>query len=984
MIREPAPAALGLQGELRHALEGKGLTKYVRPSERSSLLEGAARVAFPRTDESTLRLISNLLELAISRMDQVSDRLAARELFGLSKKSRRRSLQQREANAGLSYEPPKARHTFRTAYKPRIIDEISEIILHIESEGAVPARDVQVKAERQYVPRRGIEQQFTQLRKGGSRVILFYGDAGTGKSTLASKLAEQCTYSPEDIPILNLNDEDLLMARVIDYLNMHGDCAPSGDRLVQLRAFARALACPDSPRVIILDGAQSWKTVQLLLPENMEELQSIVLITSREAILPKGIGAALLIQNMTEAEATSMIKARVTELADEDAARLANALDCRPLAIEHGCTLYLESEEVQSAQEFCATLQLDVVALFDSVTHEVKLTAIYRRLLAVLGNDPDRSHAWKLLLLLLAGIPDADTEILRQLWLQSGQDQGYNIREIDAAKHLAGMSLRRALHDLERLALISVSSEIDMTAGLDAAEERRTPRYANIKMHRLTHQILRSLVKPEDIMAAERVFSAIQLVLDDVDWHGGMAVPHQLMHWSAHVDHALRTVSKFTPGLSRRIELTRIFAFMLCCHRQWGTGDHYTQISLLFFDIASQDADSDHLSARDRSSLAIELMLSGVLDYMLPEHASLKNRIIDAIEDPQLYDPNIGSPWFFFGIRAKTDRLFSEGTSRLRSAKRTRDHLMRARWAQSLGSIEIDRDNWDRADAFFESSFASATHVPEIEAKRIAYETALRAAIMHLKTGKEQNLTSWKDRIVALTEDEPWRNVWLDDKSTKDRINYALSSIELHRLYQQWLAADPEVGENLTTIMDEQDRLLKEFNIRSWQRALAYDRFRAYALRDLCQADRYLTAFHERLDSGVTGPDEEENITEVRRPDDPMSSDCIILNIAEAKLVLNHSEFHSWDKSGLVKMADRTMKLGLAAERAGLPRYWQAEAIMTGVMLGRLSSFPNASLLDRLGALARDLLTDIGRVDRLALYDRVAAGEIGSIWLLAD
>lgn len=171
--------------------------------------------------------------------------------------------------------------------------------------------------------------------------------------------------------------------------------------------------------------------------------------------------------------------------------------------------------------EFCAMLRLDIVELLDSVPNEVKLTAIYRMLINTLSNDPNRVHTWRLLLLLLAGIPVADTEILRRLWLHGNYGTHRQNDDPEIKNRLARVSLDQALRDLQRLALVKVSGGTNVNADL-IRPETGIALYSNVTMHTLTHKIMRSLVNPEAITSAERVFLTIKTILDEADWRGGL------------------------------------------------------------------------------------------------------------------------------------------------------------------------------------------------------------------------------------------------------------------------------------------------------------------------------------------------------------------------------------------------------------------------------------------------------------------------------
>lgn len=558
-----------IDAELKEYIRN-GISEYFRRSVRAPLLERIGLILFPDTNTETANdLLKQLFTWAIPQLSTGVRRKAAHELLLTGG-----TLQDRRGRAAKHYRRKPVRNkrsewtlhpeTFRTGakYEPAIREELGIILRDAAraGRGARAGLSDENNAADSYIPRPDMEQKYIKLPAQERQLALLYGDAGTGKSMLAKSVARHITFDEADILTLHAGSEDLLIRAMNDFIQRDQGDAPSGHKAIVAAEFAQLLTQPQAPRVVIIDNVADWQEARLLLPENLSDLRSFVIITSREQILPNGTGVALLVDNMTQPQAAAMVKDRVPSISDSDADSLATELDCRPLAIEHGCALIRQYK--MQAQDFIAMLRADVVALFDAApTTEMKLTAIYRRMIERISTDPSLVNATKLLGVLLVVEAMVDDTLVSNIWMELSKA---NERGSHSGFHMVQeLALKSATQDLQRLALIQVEPEED---------------HNMLRMHDLTHSILHSLRVREIAEIAEAALRAVAETLDTEQWTLGDPLPHEWMHWTGSAERIFHSLKMGQTDADKAVFTSppalHLSAFLLRTRRQWGSPCH--------------------------------------------------------------------------------------------------------------------------------------------------------------------------------------------------------------------------------------------------------------------------------------------------------------------------------------------------------------------------------------------------------------------------
>lgn len=266
-----------------------------------------------------------------------------------------------------------------------------------------------------YVQRPDLQTQFQEairtLQKRGKRVLVFRGDAGTGKSTLALTLAPTIVESDDDVVVIRTHSDRRLTDDILKYFRRKGvDASGWTDRDARRRLRQR-LTGEDAPPVVVLDNVSDRETLDDLLPE--EEPRSFVFVTCRKKLISGERGAEITVGSMAAEEAEAMVETRLSGRSDEAVKALALRLGFRPLAIEHACT-YLRQKESMTVEQFCEALDRSLAEILDSLPGEETITAIYRMILKELES---RANTLRLLdLVLCSPLLSVKRRTPRLLW----------------------------------------------------------------------------------------------------------------------------------------------------------------------------------------------------------------------------------------------------------------------------------------------------------------------------------------------------------------------------------------------------------------------------------------------------------------------------------------------------------------------------------------------------------------------------------------
>ena len=834
--------------------------------------------------------------------------------------------------------------------KDSIWPRLADILLELERAALARAalNEARSKAAPRSIFRNTLMEQVREIVNRGTDLVLLYGDAGTGKSTLARDVAENLV-GPADLVVINAGSESRLVEDLTDYLHMAGAQSIPGQQVLLMRAFAYSLSGGTTPQVVVIDGAEYWETIESLLPRSHGPAQPTIIVTGRVNLFPDGIGEVVHVQNMTSAEAIRMVVDRLA-VAEDDARLLADELDGRPLALEHACSILKSDRGPKSIQALCEMLRADVVGTLDLASADAKLGTIYRRLLEQIRADAERSPTARLLDLLICLGPSVSHENLRSVWMTaSGTDD--QAGSDDARGRIAYLSLKKSLDELGDLALIRLTKR---------AESQDAEAF-DYEMHALTHRLMRSL-SPESLEpAALHTFNAVTRQLRDAGWQTGVPVPHDWTHWLPSLRAAFDALDK--SNAARVIgdhSLAYIMAFIVRCRRQNGEGkEHFGA----WCPTCDYDAFATHDSA-NVGGLAIELLSSGQLDGQPDD---VERKIMADVSEPQIHDCRMGSPWLppqlIYGIGSTVATISDSSWAAL--LRRSIEGTEAVRY-QMLGSLFAGNCEWVLAESCFEASYAATATQRDIWSRAFLTETGLRAITAGLKAGRVPG--HWLERLSGLMDSaEQWAGVPLDDLQLGNRIRLMASAIHLANIY--WRGPDDNTDADARTVVAQNYDLLAMYARNTNQPfarwtiyyPLLYDLGRAHALVDLSEAERIFTDLLETLHG--------------KQP-----RMCAILHLALLKIDATRAV---GDAQALAQHVQMAQNLPFTHPEVSYVPYWKADFSLSTWALAQLAGCDEELLSElRLDASARAQV--IGRPDRFAMAERVASGELSPVWLFMD
>ena len=373
---------------------------------------------------------------------------------------------------------------------------------------AAPSRPPSVLASdatARYIERPEYIEKFKAARDDGSKVFLLYGDGGSGKTTLAKHYAALIADG-RSIAFFRAHDNTLLSADLSDYLSHHEERGAVGDTGSLARAFALRLERGNVSAPVIIDDAQSWKTVELLLPADLACLTTHVIITSRAAILPTGAGSPLWIDMMSDKQATAMIRNRLSGISPGDVAILTAALDCRPLAIEHGCALIALGLTPSMLRDM---LEFDPVTVIDSIRGDHKLTTIYRQIIKTLEDDAD--------------LPTGALPILDCLLLANGfVAAAWDVRKALVTSTIFWGTYRHPQSAIAHLGFTSGMAKLEHLSIVKTSENFGTP---PTTIHPLTLSLLKRIRSTQIYGIALEYLSILSAELKAREWRPGRPLP---------------------------------------------------------------------------------------------------------------------------------------------------------------------------------------------------------------------------------------------------------------------------------------------------------------------------------------------------------------------------------------------------------------------------------------------------------------------------
>ncbi|WP_262064039.1 ATP-binding protein [Streptomyces sp. STR69] len=811
------------------------------------------------------------------------------------------------------------------------------------------------RPEAGYVNRPELEAQFNSLMLDSKRIILLHGDAGTGKSTLARHLVRNFLKVDVDhyIPTVSGHSEDSLHESLATFLEARGKSTRGMDRFSLAREFKSLLKGSDGPTIVLLDNIEEQVVLDSLVPT---QPASRVIVTSRKLMLNASkVEGWIDVQNMNSAESRALVRLHTgNELNDRDVATLADALDRRPLAIEHGCALLRIGDE--TVQELCSTLQFDTAGLLDTAETsfaEAKLTTIYRNLLKKLSENDSSVDAVRLLDVLAFADTFVGLDVVMPIWQAAIPVPVGRSRVSRQAANLAKRRLKAAMKELESLSLVRIV-------------EGEPPNSDHLAIHGLTRAIIRGLRQDESMHVAERMLEEVLFLLDKAHWKGGDSIGHMLAHWGPSVRESLLSLGAISVEGVERLQVLRIYAFLLRASRQQGKlGGDLLIRAILAFNSSDVDRDSP-----GRGDLAIEIVCSGwPSDFQPDTPMSLHYRVNEDAVDACLFDSALGED--LFPVQTRYD-----AASLLRSASDTEadrgtqsDVFTKARWLQMRGTIHYERAEWEEAEECFERSFEKTQNHAGPTAQALTMEAVRRANDLMLKMHAPEGQRRWKRRLEEVYGRVPDWQDGLIDFALNARMDLVSAKAHLAQLYRAEIREYS--AEEMTNLIHTFERAAHEQSSILLDRLFVcakYHAIRAYALTHVCPAiGEASRIFHHAIDRGY-------------------SPAARIIALSIAKLSPVHAEHKG--ESGLamdeaLSGTQAAMQIAEYFASDGSP-YWHADALVTAFALSGWSSRVSKHQMMALEGDAISALERIGRLDRMFIARKVATRECSPIWLLGE
>lgn len=246
-------------------------------------------------------------------------------------------------------------------------------------------KQVSPELEDGFVRRPRYEAWFVE--RSPQAIFVLHGDAGTGKTELAKRLA-RLRNPDEHVWVLRASDKNAFNNDMADFVAACG-VEPRDINATNVRVhFALLLSADPHPAVVVIDDVRDYSLVTFV-PKNP---RTTVIMTSMYEP-PTSLGEfSVKVFDLAESEAAAMVRLRYTVGDPAEVQKLANALGNRALAIDHACG-FLTETGMQPAQLLpqLAKQPAETLKIIADPTdpHGKVLTNIYELVLAELSRFPE-------------------------------------------------------------------------------------------------------------------------------------------------------------------------------------------------------------------------------------------------------------------------------------------------------------------------------------------------------------------------------------------------------------------------------------------------------------------------------------------------------------------------------------------------------------------------------------------------------------------
>lgn len=198
-----------------------------------------------------------------------------------------------------------------------------------------PSRAASPVLDPRYARREGIHSRFEEHMTAGVKRVLLVGQAGMGKTKLATELPKAYAADTE-ILFISAHSREALGFQLVAATRLHGLQGSDLTSWSPAHQLAALLSAVSGPKFVILDNVESPSDLAGLVPE---ALRATVIATCRTSThVPRG-WAVVDVGRMASVESRDMILRALPNLSQRDADELASCFHGHALVTKYACTL---------------------------------------------------------------------------------------------------------------------------------------------------------------------------------------------------------------------------------------------------------------------------------------------------------------------------------------------------------------------------------------------------------------------------------------------------------------------------------------------------------------------------------------------------------------------------------------------------------------------------------------------------------------------